>query len=165
MPNLPEEIPVIRLVAENSDFKSKDFRVRRLKVLIALQWLVNNNPIYSDVIIDENRINALPEDNVISGLRNIYINEETGHSVPEDRGPVLSENVNEEMSSFLPINLNMKKQKDIIIEQANTYELEFISDTPFNEFSTEYIAAMSFPTLFSDGRGDPTNVFYCKGNC
>ena len=31
-----------------------------------------------------------------------------------------------------------------------------IDDNPFNEFNTEYLATMSFPTL-PDGNGDPTN--------
>ena len=28
---------------------------------------------------------------------------------------------------------------------------------PLNEFSIQYLALMSFPTLFPDGKGDPTN--------
>ena len=28
---------------------------------------------------------------------------------------------------------------------------------PFNEFSTSYLASLALPTLFSDGKGDPTD--------
>ena len=62
------------------------------------------------------------------------------------------------MSSFFPINFNSKKQKDLIIEQANGIDLEFVSEDPFIEFNTEFIATMAFPTLFPDGKGDPTNL-------
>ena len=32
-----------------------------------------------------------------------------------------------------------------------------IGFTPFNEFSTPYLASLAFPTLFPDSRGDPTD--------
>lgn len=36
LPNCPQDLPIIRLVSENSNYKSKDFRVRRDHVLNAL---------------------------------------------------------------------------------------------------------------------------------
>ena len=32
-----------------------------------------------------------------------------------------------------------------------------IEDHPLNEYQTQYLATMAFPTLFPDGKGDPTN--------
>ena len=32
-----------------------------------------------------------------------------------------------------------------------------IDPMPFNEFSTSCLASLAFPTLFQDGKGDPTN--------
>jgi len=40
------------------------FRVRRQRVLDALLWLKQNNPLYHDIEIDMDRINQLPEDDV-----------------------------------------------------------------------------------------------------
>ena len=36
-------------------------------------------------------------------------------------------------------------------------ELDLLGSTPLSEFGTEFIATMAFPTLFSDGKGDPTS--------
>ena len=73
-----------------------------------------------------------------------------------------SDDLPEEISSFLPLNLNTKKQKDIVLKQANGIELEFVGENPYNEFSTEFIATMAFPTLFPDGKGDPTNLAFVR---
>ena len=54
------------------------------------------------------------------------------------------------MSTFLPVNLNGRKQKDVV-------DLEFVSELPLHEFSTKLLATIAFPTLFPDGKGDPTN--------
>ena len=33
----------------------------------------------------------------------------------------------------------------------------YIGSTPFNEFSIPYLVSLAFPTLFPDGKGDPTD--------
>lgn len=40
------------------------FRVRRWRVREALLWLKDNNPLYSDIEISEERLSQLPEDGV-----------------------------------------------------------------------------------------------------
>ena len=32
-----------------------------------------------------------------------------------------------------------------------------VQNSPLNEYTTSFLATMAFPTLFSDGKGDPTN--------
>ena len=32
-----------------------------------------------------------------------------------------------------------------------------MGNSPLNEYVTPYLATMAFPTLFPDGKGDPTN--------
>ena len=56
LPNIVEELPIIRLSSSDGNFKSKDFRARRQKVLCALQWLVRFNPCYKTDKIDGKRI-------------------------------------------------------------------------------------------------------------
>ena len=64
------------------------------------------------------------------------------------------------MSSFLPTNLHKKTEKEIInnevTSESNKHNWE-VGSEPLNEFSVQYLASMSFPTLFPDGKGDPTN--------
>ena len=38
--------------------------VRKQKVLNALVWLVNNNPHYKDIAVNENALQSLPENGV-----------------------------------------------------------------------------------------------------
>lgn len=63
----------------------------------------------------------------------------------------------EEISSFLPINSNCKSQKESIENFTSTVEIDIIGSEPINEFNTQFLATMAFPTLFPDGKGDPTN--------
>lgn len=104
----------------------------------------------------------MPEDDDISKIREINIhNEDKMNDIPDDTGPVTVDPTDEyrqEMSSFLPIKINGKKQSDLIYEHVNeAIEVNFLSNDPFNEFQTEFIASMAFLTLFPDGKGDPTN--------
>ena len=66
------------------------------------------------------------------------------------------------MSSFIPLDGDIKKEKDIIVDKVSDCVGEKhswrINDTPLNEFKTEYLATMSFPTLFPDGKGDLMNT-------
>ena len=40
------------------------FRVNRARVQVALEWLKQNNPIYRDICISQERLNTLPADGV-----------------------------------------------------------------------------------------------------
>ena len=67
---------------------------------------------------------------------------------------------NSEMISFLPTNINRKKEKDVIcdqlLDQSKKHEWR-IRNEPLNEFTVPFLATMCFPTLFPDGKGDPTS--------
>ena len=63
-------------------------------------------------------------------------------------------NSESEMSSFLPTNVNRKKEKDIIDENFLDHTIKHnwnVGSEPLNEFSIQYLTSMSFPTLFPDG--------------
>ena len=83
-----------------------------------------------------------------------------------DTGPVNFEdnervyNSETEMNSFVPTNIDTKKEEEIISEEflKAPESLNWnIGDDPLNEFSCEFLASMAFPTLFPDAKGDPTN--------
>ena len=42
------------------DNNFKDVTVRRQNVADALQWLINNNPHYKDIIVNQDSLNSLP---------------------------------------------------------------------------------------------------------
>ena len=67
------------------DDTHKDFRVRRKRVEGALCWLKDNNPVYTDIVIDEARLQNLPADGELSNLRTVEFSETTEHM--DDQGP------------------------------------------------------------------------------
>ena len=174
LPRCPKDLPVIIFTVNGNDNQSKDFHVRKQKVSDALHWLVENNPLYKNITIDHVQLNALPENSRLDLVTKIDFEADATKSneincKPDsdseeeqtgiDRGPIDSKldqdlvfDENTEMSSFLPLQDDIQKEKDLIVEKIKTYTSEKypwqIGDYPFNEFRTEYLATMSFPTLF-----------------
>ena len=149
----------------------------------ALHWLVENNPLYKNITINHGQLNALPENSRLDLVTKINFEADATKSneinckadsdgeeeqIGIDRGPIDSKldqdlvfDENTEMRSFLPLQDDIQKEKDLITEKIKTCTSEKypwqIGDYPFNEFRTEYLATMSFPTLFPDGIADPTS--------
>ena len=63
---------------------------------------------------------------------------------------------NTEMGGLIPTKVNSRKEKDILNDSVLKPETLKIGKYVFNEFTTDYLAAMAFLTLFPDGNGDPT---------
>lgn len=59
-PRLPSEIHILKVCKQGKNDTSKNFRVRRYKVQNALMWLKENNPAYSNIIISQDRLDAIP---------------------------------------------------------------------------------------------------------
>ena len=173
LPRCPKDLPVLIFTVNGKDNKSKDFTVRKQKVSDALHWLVENNPLYQTVRIDYNQLENLPDNGQLECIRKVNISNTDDHQCEQpniDRGPVdtnkedIVYDENSEMSSFLPVNIDTKKQTELLKDEVsqsrtdnrNTFPWT-IGDNPLSEYDTEYLATMSFPTLFPDGKGDPTN--------
>ena len=78
---------------------------------------------------------------------------------PEDISDERVYNKEAEMQSFIPGKVNSSKESDVINEEVLKSKIHDwnVGSTPFNEFCTENLASLAFPTLFPDGKGDPTN--------
>jgi hypothetical protein len=70
-PRIPKEIEVLKVKKQGQNDTSKDFVVRRYKVQNELNFLKTNNPAFSDIIIDIDRINALPIEGELSDIETI----------------------------------------------------------------------------------------------
>lgn len=156
LPHIPSEIPIVVFAAKGQKGSDSNFRVRRARVLDALLWLKNNNALYSHIIIDSQRIAALPVDDFVE--LNKTIETETDMSLP-DNGPVTEQELTSDLltSSFFPTNSRQPLEWDRIQNTLNDTNYIDIGTNPFNEFSTPCLATLAFPTLFPDGKGDPTN--------
>ena len=176
LPRCPKDLPVIIFTVNGKDNNfSADFVVRRKKVEDSLYWLTGknangepNNHLYKNVKIDRETLSNLPENDILSDVIRVEGEEKSddNEDVDIDTGPVHFEddekvyNAETEMNSFVPTNIDSKKEKEIINEQFLHAPQSFkwdIGDEPLNEFSCQFLASMAFPTLFPDGKGDPTN--------
>ena len=142
-----------------------------------LMWLTGtnengepNNILYKDITIDYDLLESLPVNGYLPETKSVEFDRDEldfDSDVNElpDLGPMNSDenvsNEHTEMRSFLPGNLNSSKKKVIKNNEVlspQTHELTLGSD-PLNEFNTEYLASLCFPTLFPDTIGDPTNSY------
>ena len=73
----------------------------------ALYWLINNNPHYKDVQINQESLDSLPENGVPQDLTSVETENDDSESTTTDFGPQNDEDIiynqETEMSSFLPI--------------------------------------------------------------
>ena len=58
------QLPILVVRRYGTENTHADFRVRRAKVMQALQWLQQNNQCYKDITIDHAALQNLPEDGV-----------------------------------------------------------------------------------------------------
>ena len=92
----------------------KWLRVRRAKVLSALIWLKNNNPLYKDIKLNANRIAQLPEDDIPDEIlictrqldNEVMLDEEHDTYIPSNDGPLID--IDEETEGNEPETLEGK---------------------------------------------------------
>ena len=162
LPRYAKEIPLILVTMNGKDNTYKDVIVRKEKVHNALIWLINNNPLYKDITVNKNALDALPVNGVPNDLQSIDTNVEN-QSVSyvdktEDEEEIFDRHT--DTSSFLP-----QAESDLLEHDAIKNDLKYedklkwptIGKQPLNEYATPFLATMAFPTLFPDGKGDPTN--------
>ncbi|XP_028418913.1 uncharacterized protein LOC114544479 [Dendronephthya gigantea] len=155
---------------QGADETHKDFTVRRHRVLEAILWLKTNNPFFKDIEIDRDIIQSLPENGVPEELRYIIEDNELPVHVENEgppQEPVMSANATVEelvlgngSTSFIPMRRRQRKDGAAIQDAVNEVDpLDWPSTegNAFNEFKTDGLASMAFPTLFPHGKGDPTN--------
>ena len=164
LPHDPKDLPIIAFTVKGKNDFEKEFKVRRQVVLDALQWLILNNPLYKDIQIDYSRISALPADGFLS-VETVDFHEDIS-TEPCDTGPSNSDAFDENVihdvniSSFVPQNPSQQLENNIImdsVQRMSTGNSLDIGSNPIDEFTTQYLASLAFPTLFPDTRGDPTN--------
>ena len=116
----PKDISVIvvKVIRKNNTFK--DVNVRRHKVDSAFLWLIQNNPHYNDVKVDNSALCSLPENGVPFDISTVdadsdILSDEIPHP---DQGPLNEEDVvykkSTEMSSFLPVGRHQKQEVEAI---------------------------------------------------
>ena len=170
LPRYPKNIAVIIVKVKGKENTFKDVNVRKQKVHDALLWLIQHNPHYSEVTINEVALNSLPENNIPKDLLTLETEDEilSQDSVMPDVGPPTSNPLEDrvydestELSSFLPVCEQQEQELEAVRNQLSDNEpmpWPTIENDPINEYQISHLATMAFPTLFFDGKGDPTNL-------
>ena len=70
-------------------------------------------------------------------------------------------NEDTKMNTFLPVPDCQQKEMQPIQKQLfhHTTHMPWptVNNEPLNEYQSPFLATLAFPTLFPDGKGDPTN--------
>ena len=159
LPRYPKDLSVIIVKVKGRDNTFKDCVVRRQKVHSALLWLIQNNPLYTDVQINEQVLNCLPNNGVPVDLLSVesedsisYDNVEPDFGPPTDDSGECSVFNESNDSSFLPVGEQQQQQElNAIRNQISASEplnWPTVDNQPVNEYETSYLATMAFPTLF-----------------
>ena len=169
LPRYPKDLAVIIVKAKGRENTFRDVTVRKQKVHNALVWLINNNPHYSELLINEDALNSLPENGVPPGLMTVETDDDiiSDDNCSPDVGPPTDNpsedivyNDSTEMSSFLPVGEQQQQEIEAVRNQLSENEpmpWPSVENEPINEYQISHLATMAFPTLFPDGKGDPTN--------
>ena len=167
-------IKTIRTEIGGEEVKDRAFRVRKSKVLGALKWLKEFNPLYSDIIIDPRALDWIEGDE--GDLEGLIVSSEVidaanngADLATEDAGPVPHfydpNNIpGENVSTFGYIDTGGKAElspNDSLInntlqdavnnspqKKEITVDWPAIKDQPVSEYSSTKIFALAFPWLF-----------------
>jgi hypothetical protein len=170
LPSRVADLPVLIVRRHGAEDIHRDFTVRRHKVLEAVLWLKTNNPFFKDIEIDIDVIQSLQENGIPDELRYVIDENELSVHVENERppqDPVMSANASVEelvlgsgSTSFIPMRQRQRTEGAAIQDAVNEVDpLDWPSTEGnlVNEFKTDGLATMAFPTLFPYGKGDPTN--------
>ena len=166
LPRYPKDLTLIIVKVKGKDNTFKDVTVRKQKVHDALVWLIKNNPHYSLLTINEQALNLLPDNGVLPDLATVETDDDIvsddniNNAGPTDNPEDLIYNDSTEISSFLPVGDQHQQEIEAVRNQLSGNEplsWPSVDNVPLNEYQVSHLATMAFPTLFPDGKGDPTN--------
>ena len=164
LPKLPSEIDIIVVRKPGENNTHQDFKVRRRKVSEALEYLHEHCPAYTDIVVDNDRLQSLPEDGIPETLTTVYTNENDDVD-QDDQGPVQEDQEDQEddiHATEIPMTFvspppNVELEESAVRSAASGDPVMWPSQgEPVNEYRTEGLASMCYPWLFPDGVGDPT---------
>lgn len=173
-PRLPPEIQIIKVRKQGKNDTSKEFRVRRLKIEQSLNWLKNNNPAYSDIIISNERLQSIPEDGQLTDIVTLEFKENTAHK--NDKGPSpdqadigVSQGFTHSGAQLPDSNIQIREKVEnivheiigenhgeVTINRQGTITIPWPTrdNIPVSEFTTQHFFTLAFPALFPYGSGD-----------
>ena len=148
LPRPISELSSVLIVRRQNATGYVDFRVRRDKVKLALQYLKLHNRYYSDIQIDDVVLNDLPLDGSILDLAPQTIEQVADQQQVDDGDVVITDVPN------IIIDVRARQIESLLKDDSEVVSWPKIGTEPVNEFSTVGYIAMAFPALFPEGTAD-----------
>lgn len=118
--------------------------------MLALEWLQLHNPYYSNIIIDHNPLQQLPQDGIADELQSVD-DSNLENEIHND----IEVNHDSYGNSLLPVPQAILTENGAIhsmVSGNNPLSWPNIINQPINEFQTPDLATQAFPTLFPHGK-------------
>lgn len=177
LPRLPSETTIIKVTQtyqekEGSNIVSKSFLIRKEKVLNALTWLQNHNIEYSNITIEESKLDWIEngtEQNLEAESVFIDFKEENydiGPSKSQTYDVELQANLEESFGLVTQEHISFPTKKDNIqtnqiidaiknSKLSTTISFPYVESEPVDEFDPNIkLFCKAFPWLFPGGLGD-----------
>ena len=172
LPRLPSNLDVLVVRKEGANQTHSNFRVGRVVVQIALQWLVTHNQYYQalGITVDITALEQLLEDDNVSHQLPAAEDSTPLDTPTTSSGPPTSPEEdstaedNHLAQSFVPIAAPSMTEQETVQQSVEERQSRFSSSTPLmwpsiggvplNEFTTEGYFTCAFPTLFPTGAAD-----------
>jgi len=156
LPRHPSSLDVLvvrRQSASRSTFR--DFNVRRNKIAQTLSWLKLNNRYYSDIVIDNEVLQSLPNNGPIDDyLPKVQRNDDHSNDDENETEDIVTHN-------FVPLAPSSHREDEAINEALARMHAKItpivwpnIDCSPVNEFHTPEYITRAFPTLYPYGNAD-----------
>ena len=162
LPHLLTDLDILVVRKFNAANKPYEFIVSRSNVLAALEFKISNDPYYKDVHLDLQALHALPlEPTDVSSLLHHATTPSPELQLPspttDDATPSMHSQI--ETSSFVFALPNSRTETEEIRRFASgtpaapstSIDWPPIGLSPINEYNTEGLLSMAFPTLFPTG--------------
>ena len=164
LPRLPSELDVMIVRKKGSNNTHQDFRVRRMVVQHAFQWLKRNNKYYRNISLNTFALSQLPEDGDLTDQCGVGIDDTMERD--EEEGPPAAAAEEEEdptdVATFIPVVARKMTEKETIrksVHHKQQNKDQIVpwpenGSVPIDEFKTEGYISGAFPTLFPTGEAD-----------
>ena len=164
LPRLPSELDVMIVRKKGSNNTHRDFRVRRMVVQHAFQWLKQNNKYYRNISLNTFALSQLPEDGDLTDQCGVGIDDTMERD--EEEGPPAAAAEEEEdptdVATFIPVVARKMTEKETIrksVHHKQQNKDQIVpwpenGSVPIDEFKTEGYISGAFPTLFPTGEAD-----------
>ena len=158
---LPSELDVMIVRKKGSNNTHRDFRVRRMVLQCALQWLKRNNKCYRNIDIDVSALSQLPEDRDLTDKCGVGI-EDTAEKQEEEEELPSQDTDPTDVATFIPVVARKMTEKETIrksIHHRQPSEDQIVpwpenGSVPIDEFKTQGYISSAFPTLFPTGEAN-----------